>query len=121
MILAFSLRPEWCEHVGIGDLVVAVFEVTRLQPTLFHQPLEAVVGLAQTDSQLFSQFTLADIRVCFKELEKLKSGFFVHFFIITENSNPVAVIFDGLQAGYRHTMLFLHGGSEENSTLFLHV
>ena len=49
----------WCEHVGVGDLVVAVFEVARLQPALFHQALEAVVGLAQADAHFPGQLALA--------------------------------------------------------------
>ena len=58
--LRLSAKARWCENIGVGDLVVAVVEVARLQPALFHQALEAVVGLAQADAHFLG--LLAGIR-----------------------------------------------------------
>ena len=77
--LGLFANARWCEHVGIGVFVVAVFEVTCLHPALFLQALEAVVGLAQADAHFFGQLALAEVGVVFYEGEEFVGDFFVHF------------------------------------------
>ena len=55
----------WREHVSVGDFVVAVPEVARLEPALFHQTHDAVVGLAEADAHFRGQFTLTNVGMLF--------------------------------------------------------
>ena len=87
--LRLFAQPRWCKHIGIGDPVVAVFEVARLQPALFHQALEAIVGLAEADPHLFGQLPLAEVGVLFYEIEELIGNLFVHVGIFSGYSYQV--------------------------------
>ena len=49
---------------------------SRLQPALFHQALDAVVGLAQADAHLRGQFALAMVGLLFYEFEEFTGEIF---------------------------------------------
>ena len=80
-LLTHALR---CEHVRVGNLVVAVFKIAGLQPALIHQRFEAVVGLAEAYPHSFGQLALADVGLLFYEIEEFVGGFFVHVGFVRE-------------------------------------
>ncbi len=59
--LRLFVQACWCEYVSVSDLIVAVFEVTRLDPAPFNQALDAVVGFAQADAHFLGQLALAQV------------------------------------------------------------
>ncbi len=62
------------EYVQVAALVRAFTEIFGFDQALFDQSLQAVVHLAQADTQCAGELTLADIRVGLQCLEYLVAG-----------------------------------------------
>ena len=67
--------------VDVGGLVCAVAEVLDFDPTLSDHRLEAVVSLAQAQTQLPGHLALGDFRILFEQGEDLVTSRVVHFFV----------------------------------------
>ena len=76
--LRFLAQASWREHVGIGDLVIAVFKVALLEPAFVSQRPDAVVGLTHADPHFSRQVPLTDVGLLFDQLEELVGDFFTH-------------------------------------------
>ena len=57
------------ENVDIGEFVVAVLEITSLNPPFFNERFQTVIRLAEADTELVRQLPLRQIRANFKQLE----------------------------------------------------
>ena len=69
-------KATWCKQISIGDFVVAVFKIARLQPALFHRALETLVCLAQADVHLPGEAVLVVVGRCsvsFRSLQEISS------------------------------------------------
>lgn len=119
--LRLCIKATCCQHIRIVNLVNAVFVVACLQPAFINLRLQTVIGLAETDLHRFGKLARADIGVFFDELEKPVGDFFVHLCIICEPDYPIVAMDESLQAGYRHTALYMRGGYGVNPVLFLPV
>lgn len=97
------LQARGGEKVNVGPLPPAVAEVAGLDPALFQQSFEAVVGLTEADADLARHFPLGDFRVFLDEFEEAVVGFFFQLSEIRAGcffARFRALDFAALHAGY---------------------
>ena len=75
----------------MGELVVAVAEVARLDPALLDEGADAVIDLAQAHAQLAGEFALGEAGARVEQAQEAVVGV-VHFFIpAARDCRPTAV------------------------------
>ena len=57
------------QQIGTPELVAAVSKIARLDPTFLDESGEAVIDFTQTDTQLPRKLPLAQMGLCFEQLE----------------------------------------------------
>ena len=60
----------------MGELVVAVAEVARLDPAFFDEGVDAVVDLAQAHAHFAGEFALGELGARFEQAQEAVVGFF---------------------------------------------